>query len=273
MTITCPECLTKFYLDEDRVPDGGTKVRCSRCHHVFQVEKHGPPLKPSPADEIPPQEFPIELEKWPQRKGRPARRFPFLTWGIIILILTGFAYGALVIWEKSADLQKAGAGLSTLKRYLGLRDEKDDFIALEKLRGYYLEGPKSSRIFVIEGVAVNHWDESRSFIKVKGTLLDAKGAKVEEKTAYCGNILSEKDLKEMSKEAIERSLSSQFGVSFSNVNIAPGKSVPFMIVFIDFTPGEPGARPAQEPPGKPGEVSPGPSSFTVEVVGSQKGSK
>lgn len=273
MTITCPECLTKFYLDKDRVPDGGAKVRCSRCQHVFQVEKHAPPLQPSPAVETPPKEFPRELEKWPQPKGSPARRFPYLTWVIIILVLIGVGYGALVVWEKSADLQKAGTSFSALKQSLGLREEKDGLIALEKLRGYYMEAPKFNRVFVIEGLAVNQWEESRSFIKVKGTLLDAQGAKVEEKTVYCGNILSEKDLKEMSKEAIEKSLSSQFGISFSNVNTPPGKSVPFMIVFIDFRPGEPGDKPGQEPYGKPGEVLPGPSAFTVEVVGSQKGSK
>ena len=269
MTITCPACSTKFYLEEDRVPVGGAKVRCSKCQHVFQVEKHAPPVQPSPSVEIPPK----ELEKWPQPKGRPARRFPYFTWAIILLVLIGVGYGALVIWEKSTDLQKAGSSFLILKQYLGLRDEKDGFITLEKLRGYYVENPKFRRTFVIEGLAVNHWDESRSFIKLKGTLMDAKGAKVEEKTVYCGNILSEKDLKEMSKEAIEKSLSSQFGISFSNVNLPPGKSVPFMIVFIDFIPGGTADKLAQEPYGKPGEVLPGPSAFTVEVIGSQKGSK
>jgi hypothetical protein len=137
----------------------------------------------------------------------------------------------------------------------------------------YVEDPKFNRFFVIEGLAVNHWDESRSFIRVKGTLLDANGGKVEEKTVYCGNILSEKDLKEMSREAIEKSLSFQFGISFSNVNIPPDKSVPFMIVFLDFSSPGPDEKPAQGSDGKPSEVLPGPSAFTVEVVGSQKGSK
>ncbi|MGD0624992.1 MAG: DUF3426 domain-containing protein [Thermodesulfobacteriota bacterium] len=273
MTITCPKCSTKFYLDEDRVPDGGAKVRCSRCQHVFQAEKHAPPVQPSPAVEIPAEEFSREMEEWPQPKRRPARGFPFLTWMIVILVLTGLGYGAFVIWDKSTELQKAGITFSSLKQYLGLRDEKDGFIALEKLRGYYVEDPKFNRVFVIEGVAINQWGESRSFIRVKGTLLDAKGAKVEEKTVFCGNILSEKDLKEMSREAIEKSLSSQFGISFSNVNIPPGKSVPFMIVFIDSSSAGPGEKPAQGPYGKPGEVLPGPSAFTVEVAGSQKGSK
>ena len=273
MTITCPECSTKFYLDEERVPDGGAKVRCSKCRHVFQVDKQAAPAEPLPAFEIPADEFSRELEKWPQRKGRPGRGFSFLTWIIVILVLVGLGYGAFVIWDKSADLKKAVTSFSTLKQYLGLRDEKEGFIAVEKLKGYYVEDPKFNRFFVIEGLAVNHWDESRSFFKVKGTLLDAKGAKVQEKTVYCGNILSEKDLKEMSREAIEKSLSSQFGISFSNVNIPPNKSVPFMVVFTDFNSRSPASKPAPEASGKPGEIQPEPSDYIVEVVSSQEGSK
>ena len=37
MIITCASCLTKFHLDESRISDKGTKVRCSRCQHVFYV--------------------------------------------------------------------------------------------------------------------------------------------------------------------------------------------------------------------------------------------
>jgi hypothetical protein len=96
---------------------------------------------------------------------------------------------------------------------------------------------------------------------------------VGEKVAYCGNILSEKDLKELNPEAIEKSLSSQFGISFSNVNIPPDKFVPFMIAFADSPPKISGDKPSPEPASKPGEVLPEPSDFIVEVVSSQKGSK
>jgi predicted Zn finger-like uncharacterized protein len=37
MIVTCASCLTKFNLDESRIPAKGTKVRCSRCQHVFLV--------------------------------------------------------------------------------------------------------------------------------------------------------------------------------------------------------------------------------------------
>jgi hypothetical protein len=182
-------------------------------------------------------------------------------------------YGTYVIWEKSADFRKLVINLPAFKQYLALHDETEGYIAVEKVRGYYLENAKSNKIFVIEGQAVNHWKESRSFIKVKGILLDAKGGKVGEKVAYCGNILSEKDLKELEPEAIEKSLSSQFGISFSNVNIPPDKFVPFMIAFADSAPKISGDKPSSAPASKPGEGLRVPSDFIVEVAGSQKGSK
>ncbi len=37
MIITCTSCLTKFNLDDSRIPARGAKVRCSRCRHVFHV--------------------------------------------------------------------------------------------------------------------------------------------------------------------------------------------------------------------------------------------
>jgi predicted Zn finger-like uncharacterized protein len=37
MIITCASCLTKFNLDDSRIPAKGIKVRCSRCKHVFFV--------------------------------------------------------------------------------------------------------------------------------------------------------------------------------------------------------------------------------------------
>ena len=37
MIVTCASCLTKFNLDNSRIPSKGTRVRCSRCRHVFYI--------------------------------------------------------------------------------------------------------------------------------------------------------------------------------------------------------------------------------------------
>lgn len=37
MIIECENCETRFHLDDERVPDSGVKVRCSKCKHAFRV--------------------------------------------------------------------------------------------------------------------------------------------------------------------------------------------------------------------------------------------
>lgn len=57
MLVQCPECTTKFNLDESKIGHDGSKVRCSRCKNVFTVfrpmtedaDAHSIPVAP-PAD-------------------------------------------------------------------------------------------------------------------------------------------------------------------------------------------------------------------------------
>ncbi len=37
MIVTCTSCMTKFRLDDSRIPPQGAKVRCSRCRHSFYI--------------------------------------------------------------------------------------------------------------------------------------------------------------------------------------------------------------------------------------------
>ncbi|MBI4496265.1 MAG: zinc-ribbon domain-containing protein [Deltaproteobacteria bacterium] len=262
MVVTCPECGTKYRLEEDRIPPEGAKGRCSRCAFVFQVFRPAPAADPNAGPQP-------EAEKPPLR---PRSRFPSLSLLAAFFILASAAAGAYLVWGHEANMKKMALLLSALRTTLGLDEKAGALITLEKVRGYYVEHPVGSRIFVVEGQAVNHWPEPRSFIKVRGTLLDASGRKALQKEVYCGNILSEKDLRELAVPDIEKSLSSQFGESFSNMNLPPRKAISFMIVFPDLaldrslTSSEPQAA---NPPGKPSPLS----DFMVEVVSSQKGSK
>ncbi len=285
MIVTCPECLTKFRVDEEKIPEDGIKARCSKCQHIFHVARPAPEGESFYDQSETPAGIQVD-EVFP----KPPRR-SFLNWKWVSLILLVAVIGAGLFYagktltlprfsalgtfmdEKAVALKRLALNSPFLKRYLGIKDPSEGFVALERVRGYYMENNNLNRVFVIEGEAVNRWKESRSFIKVKGVLLDSKGNKVQEKEAYCGNLLSEKDLKEMNKEAIEKSLASQFGISFSNVNLQPNKAVPFMIVFMDLPPERPTAKAASDPAGKAGDSFSRLTDFTVEVIGSQKGSK
>jgi predicted Zn finger-like uncharacterized protein len=74
MDITCPQCAARFNLPTSHIKPGGTRVRCSRCKHVFRVEDDAPPppqlQKPhfglaSQAAASPPQSMPPGGEKRP----------------------------------------------------------------------------------------------------------------------------------------------------------------------------------------------------------------
>jgi predicted Zn finger-like uncharacterized protein len=260
MIIPCPACQTKFHLDESRLPSGEAKVRCSRCRHVFMVSR--------PAEETPPPaaaDALAALREPPPRKG--GRRLLFLILGLLALIAAGAGLAGFGQIAGSAKVQEL---FSLVQQKLGLGEPSAGTVALEKVRGYFLDNQSIGRVFIIEGQAVNNRNESRSFIKIKGALLDKSGGKVEEKTVYCGNILSEKDLREMDRAAIEKSLTSHFGESFANINVPPRMSTPFMLVFMDFNK-DAASQAAAGQPTKPGEFLPGLSDFTVEVVSSQKG--
>ena len=46
MIIQCEQCRTKFRLDDTKVKEGGVKVRCSKCKHVFLVSREAPAEEP-----------------------------------------------------------------------------------------------------------------------------------------------------------------------------------------------------------------------------------
>lgn len=49
MIIVCPECSTKFKINPDKIPAGGSKVRCARCKTVFAVAKENTKESATPA--------------------------------------------------------------------------------------------------------------------------------------------------------------------------------------------------------------------------------
>lgn len=48
MIVTCPNCSTRYNLPDDKIPEGGAKVKCSKCTHVFKTD----PPKVSVEEEV-----------------------------------------------------------------------------------------------------------------------------------------------------------------------------------------------------------------------------
>jgi predicted Zn finger-like uncharacterized protein len=65
----CPECTTRFQLDDSKVPDHAFKVRCPRCQHVVVLPGRQDAATPGPAEDPAPA-----APQSPPRPPRPPRR-------------------------------------------------------------------------------------------------------------------------------------------------------------------------------------------------------
>ena len=103
----------------------------------------------------------------------------------------------------------------------------------DKIEGYFAESDKAGELFIISGSVINNYSKNRSYILLKGELLDTEEVSLKNQTAYAGNTISKEQLKEISAEEINNLMKNLAGTNNSNVNIKPGGSVPFMIIFTD----------------------------------------
>ena len=88
-------------------------------------------------------------------------------------------------------------------------------------------------LFLIKGMVANNYSTSRSFILIKGSILDDKGQVVKTKLAYAGNIFAEGELKEMTLDQINQALRNRPGKNDIDLNVRPQAAVPFMVIFED----------------------------------------
>jgi predicted Zn finger-like uncharacterized protein len=124
-------------------------------------------------------------------------------------------------------------------------------IQVTGLSSQFITNQEAGQLFVISGQAVNGYEAPRSALAVKGVLFNQAGMALREQAVYCGNPLTESDIKTLPLRKIRDRGSNQFGDSLANLNVAPGKSIPFTIVFNDLPPdlAEFNVEPAESIPG------------------------
>ncbi len=166
-----------------------------------------------------------EQETTPARKKRIST--PVLV-VLIIVLLTGGAYGTYTTLKSMnikipfiSDLVKPPVQDESGNLQIIAFDIVDKFIANSKI----------GKLFIISGKVKNQYSGARSFIKITGKLYAKERALSKTATVSCGNVLSDQDLSNMDINSINKRLSNLFGDNKSNVNVTPGKELPFMIVF------------------------------------------
>jgi pilus assembly protein FimV len=97
----------------------------------------------------------------------------------------------------------------------------------------FITNQKAGKLFVISGKVKNGYKSPRSFISITGKLYQKDKKLVKTSTVYCGNTLPELELMNLEATVIAKRLGKLFGDRRSNVKVAPGKVLPFMVVFTD----------------------------------------
>lgn len=215
------------------------------------------PVAPPPMDfltrdvEPPPPESPAESALPPlPTKETPAGREPFRprppesrtaatpllrpSLVALVLLFVGLAGGGAYLgFTKSGQelLRGLVPGMESL--WLQGKGKPGPQYDVRNLIGYYEPATNAGNLFIIKGQVTNVGRSRKSGTRVQAALLDSNDNPVAEKTCYAGNVLAGETLRVASREKIEAALSNRFGDKLVNMDVAPGKSVPFMVVFFN----------------------------------------
>jgi hypothetical protein len=108
---------------------------------------------------------------------------------------------------------------------------KELIVAEDTIQSDFVSNDQAGPLFVITGMVRNQTEAAANAIRVRVDLFSEKRKLEKSKTAYCGNILSNEDLKTASVEEIDSRLENRNGIDAGNAGVEPGGTVPFMIVF------------------------------------------
>ncbi|MHB8139009.1 MAG: zinc-ribbon domain-containing protein [Smithellaceae bacterium] len=111
------------------------------------------------------------------------------------------------------------------------------FVKLQDIRQRVVQNFVLGNIRIVEGTVLNQADFSIARIMVKSEILDAYAVVLSERVSYAGNILTDEELTNLPEAEIIKRLSLPQGRDNSNERVIPNGQIPFMIVFIQDTPG------------------------------------
>lgn len=109
----------------------------------------------------------------------------------------------------------------------------DDQVFFVDMKEHTVSNWIVGNLLVIEGVAVNKNIHSVSNIKVRAKILDTSGHVLVQEEVYGGTVLTEEELRNLTKDEIKGELSNLWGRNFDNRDIQQDGKLPFMIVFVN----------------------------------------
>lgn len=153
--------------------------------------------------------------------------------------------------DETAETAEATASSPAEEEAEEVADPGNMRINLEDVAGRFLDAGDNGRAFIVQGKIKNAYGEPVSEIMLRVLLHTQTQREAAFQTAYAGNVFSDLELADLSKDIIRALLMNPKGQGDSNFNVAPGEMVDFMIVIFNL----------------PDNLS----EYTVEVLASKRG--
>ena len=174
---------------------------------------------------------PTAARKHKKTTAPSSSAFSILIKAMLLIILAALIIGGVYIYFDGPEEIN-----EKLQQYFGQTSEESagiDQISLGTLEGRFLRNEHAGEIFLIRGEAINNFNQPRSAVQVKGVLYDQHGKPLMQKTVFCGNPISDEQLRTLPFDELEQLMGNQFGKDLSNMKVDPRKSIAFDIIFKD----------------------------------------
>ncbi len=242
MILSCPECLTRFRIALDRLSLQGSKLRCSRCGHVFSAgpgEGEAESLQERQLQQSLQAESAI-MEKPsfnPEQKPGSHRKGTGYLWIVLVFLGIIFLAGAGYYFYPQLRLFLPGQekpreqGMEFKQKDLAPQAQDIEDMLLQDVRQYMVQNENIGRLLVVEGRVQNNASQAKKMVRLKAALYDDQDRVLEEREFLCGNTVSLFQLQVMEIDELKSALQSKVGILTNNSNVAPGQSVEFMHIF------------------------------------------
>ncbi len=199
-----------------------------------------PPVEPPAESSPPPPKAPVpppapepQKPKPPEPLKAPSRLLRPSLAALILLFLALAGGGAYLGFTERGQEMLRGMLPGMESFWLQGKGRSAAQYDVRNLVGFYERDTAAGTLFVIKGQVTNVGRVRKTGTRVQAALLDANDNTIAEKTCYAGNVIEGEALKTSSRETINGRLSNRFGDGLANMDVPPGKTVPFMVVFFD----------------------------------------
>lgn len=116
--------------------------------------------------------------------------------------------------------------LNHILNSISVKIDYSKIVSLAEIAGMFVENSKEGELFIVSGTAKNISNSPVSNIELLGKLYNKQGISIDEQAAFCGNKITEEELKNLNFTEIHKRMTNT-----ENSMIKPGEKVSFSIVF------------------------------------------